>query len=98
KKCWLGARIIDTDDLVTLIEHGDEAFVSSLADFHNGASFRVPASLQFQDGKIKEVDGYWGVLPRNGEGMARVRESSINLSRSLHTRDPREEPSHAKRE
>ena len=32
KKRWPGARIIDTYDLLTLIEHGDEAFVGSLAD------------------------------------------------------------------
>jgi hypothetical protein len=73
KKGWLGARIIDTYDLLTLIEHGDEAFVSYLADFHNGASFRVTENMQFQDGNIEEIDGYWGVLPRNVEGMERFR-------------------------
>jgi hypothetical protein len=60
KKCWPGARIIDTDNLVTLIKHDDGVFVSSLADFHNGASFRMTESMQFQDETIKEIDGYWG--------------------------------------
>jgi hypothetical protein len=73
KKCWPGVEIIDTYDLVTIIEHGDEAFVRYPAHWHNGASFRVTEYMKFQDGKIKEIDGYWGFLPRNVEGMERFR-------------------------
>jgi len=73
KKCWPGACIIDRYDLLTIIESDDEAFVRYLADFHNGASFRVTEYRKFQDGQIKEIDGYWGVLPRNVEGMERFR-------------------------
>jgi len=58
---------------VTIIEHGDEAFVRYPADWHNGASFRVTEYMKFQDGKIKGIDGYWGFLPRNVEGMERFR-------------------------
>lgn len=73
KKCWPLAQIIDRYELLTIISAGSEAFVRYLADFHNGASFRVTESMQFQDGKIKEIEGYWGFLPRNVEGMERFR-------------------------
>lgn len=73
KKCWPGAQIIDRYELLTIISAGEEAFVRYLAHWHNGASFRVTEYMKFQDGKIMEIEGYWGFLPRNVAGMERLR-------------------------
>ena len=66
EKCWLEARKIDRVDVDKVIANGDEAFVRYRCVTTSGRSFRNAEYFKFENGKIKEIEVFFGT----GQGFA----------------------------
>lgn len=60
ERCWANAAKIDRFVFDTVIEKGDEAFVTCRGWLKNGETMRNTEFFRFVDGKIKEVDVFFG--------------------------------------
>ena len=60
EKCWPEAHKIDRFDVDKVIGKGDEAFVSYRCLAASGRSFRNAELFKFENGKIKEIEVFFG--------------------------------------
>jgi ketosteroid isomerase-like protein len=60
KKCWPGSENINAFKILNLIEDGDEAFIRYECELKDGKRFRNTEYFRVEDGKIREVDVYFG--------------------------------------
>jgi ketosteroid isomerase-like protein len=67
ERCWPNSETIRAFDIEKLFTQGNEVFVRYELHPMSGASFRNTEHLTIEDGKIKELDVYFGSLP---EGTA----------------------------
>jgi ketosteroid isomerase-like protein len=66
EKCWPEAGKIDRFDVDKVIGNGDEAFVRYRCVTTSGRSFRNAEYFKFENGKIKEIEVFFGI----GQGFA----------------------------
>jgi len=60
ERCWPNADLIDSYEIVRLIEHGDEVVVTYEAAKADGKRFRNTEVLRFDGDLIAEVEVYFG--------------------------------------
>jgi ketosteroid isomerase-like protein len=60
KKCWPGSGNIKGFKILNLIEAGNEAFIRYECELKDGKRFRNTEFFRIEDGKIREVDVYFG--------------------------------------
>jgi ketosteroid isomerase-like protein len=61
KQCWdTQARLIERSDLERVMTSGNEAFVKYLCHTTNGKSFRNVEYLRIRDGKVENLECYFG--------------------------------------
>jgi ketosteroid isomerase-like protein len=60
ERCWPNSERIRAITIEKLFEQGGEAFVRYRSELNNGAVFRNTELLRFKDGKLVEVDVYFG--------------------------------------
>lgn len=60
EKCWPEAYQIDRFDLDNVIGAGDDVFVSYRCLTTNGRLFRNAELFKFENGKIKEIEVFFG--------------------------------------
>jgi ketosteroid isomerase-like protein len=60
ERCWHNSEKIRTITIEKLFERDGEAFVRYRSELKNGAVFRNTELLTFKDGKLVEVDVYFG--------------------------------------
>jgi ketosteroid isomerase-like protein len=66
EKCWPEADKIERFDVDKVFENGDEAFVRYQCWTTSGKSFRNTEYFRFGNGKIKEIEVFFGT----GQGFA----------------------------
>ena len=66
EKCWPEARKIDRFDVDKVIGNGNDAFVRYRCLTTSGRSFRNAEYFKFENGKIKEIEVFFGA----GQGFA----------------------------
>ena len=66
EKCWPEAGKIDSFDVDKVIGDGDDAFVRYRCLTTSGRSFRNVEYFRFENGKIKEIEVFFGA----GQGFA----------------------------
>ncbi len=59
EKCW-NPGMVKSFDIDKIIEHGDEAFVRYTGVATNGKSFRNTEYFKIKNGKIQEIDVFFG--------------------------------------
>jgi ketosteroid isomerase-like protein len=59
QKCWNSVKEIEKYDFVTIMEKGDEAFIRYKGRI-NGMLVQNTEHFRFQNGKIKEVEVFFG--------------------------------------
>ncbi len=60
-QCWdTQARLIERSDLERVMTSGNEAFVKYLCQTTNGKSFRNVEYLRIRDGKVEDLECYFG--------------------------------------
>jgi hypothetical protein len=60
-QCWdTQAKLIERSDLERVITSGNEAFVKYLCHTTNGKSFRNVEYLLVKDGKVEDLECYFG--------------------------------------
>lgn len=65
-RCWLVAKDAFVDvTIVTLMQQGNEFMLRCTSPFVNGVLNRTAEYLRVENGKIAEVDGYWGLQPKD---------------------------------
>jgi ketosteroid isomerase-like protein len=60
EKCW-HPGLVKSFDIDKIFEHGDEAFVRYTGLTYNGKSFRNTEYFNLKNGKIQEVEVFFGV-------------------------------------
>lgn len=60
ERCWPNAHLIDSCEIVRLIEHGDEVVATYESTKRDGTRFRNTEVLRFEDDRIAEVEVYFG--------------------------------------
>jgi ketosteroid isomerase-like protein len=60
KRCWPGSEDIATIDLKRLIPDGHLVFVTYELTMKDGRQFRNSEALTLRDGKVREVEVYFG--------------------------------------
>jgi ketosteroid isomerase-like protein len=60
EKCWPGSALIQRFLILDLIENGDEAFIRYECEMADGKRFRNTEYFRLEDGKVREVDVYFG--------------------------------------
>lgn len=60
KKCWPLSTYIKAITIDKVIETGDEAFARYTSQMKDGASARCVEFFEFENGKIKGIDVFWG--------------------------------------
>jgi ketosteroid isomerase-like protein len=60
EKCWPEAGKIDSFDVDKIIGNGDDAFVRYRCLTTSGRSFRNVEHFRFENGKIKEIEVFFG--------------------------------------
>jgi ketosteroid isomerase-like protein len=66
EKCWPECGGIQKFNLESIIENGDEAFAKYQCLTKSGRSFRNTEYLKFKNGKISEIEVFFG----QGQGFA----------------------------
>ena len=60
KRCWSNSDNIRTFQIEKLLENGNEAFVRYECETKAGKKFRNTEWFGFEEGKLKEVEVYFG--------------------------------------
>ena len=60
ERCWPNANRLKAFDLEQVVEQGDEVFVRYVCERTAGGRFRNVEVFRLKDGKIVEVDVYFG--------------------------------------
>ena len=60
ERCWPNADLIDSFELVRLVEHGDEMVVTYEATRTDGTRFRNTEVMTFEGDRIRRVEVYFG--------------------------------------
>ena len=60
QKCWPHAEEVERYDVDKVIENGSEAFVRYQCWMKDGKSIRCTEYFKFINGKIAEIDVFWG--------------------------------------
>ena len=60
ERCWPNAHLIESYEIVRLIEHGDEVVVTYEGTKADGSRFRNTEVLRFEGDRIAEVEVYFG--------------------------------------
>jgi ketosteroid isomerase-like protein len=60
ERCWPNAGLIDSYEIVRMIERGDEVVVTYESTKADGARFRNTEVLRFAGDRIAEVEVYFG--------------------------------------
>jgi hypothetical protein len=70
EKCWPEAsKLIKSFDVDKILGNGDEAFARYQGVFTNGATIRNTEYFKFENGKIKEIEVFFGP----GQGFLRMK-------------------------
>jgi ketosteroid isomerase-like protein len=75
KKCWPNSENIRAFHIETLFENDTEAMVHYELEPKSGAAFRNTEHFRFEGDKIKEIEVFFGSLPK-GDAIAQPREPS----------------------
>jgi ketosteroid isomerase-like protein len=68
ERCWPNSRWIESYDFIYLVPGGDQVFVTYEAHSTNGDSFRNTEIVTVRDGRIVEVEVYFGwSIPHKAE-------------------------------
>lgn len=60
ERCWPNADLIDSYEIIRLIEHGDEVVITYETTKADGGRFRNTEVLRFEGDRIAEVEVYFG--------------------------------------
>ena len=60
EKCWPGSYAIQHFRILDLIDNGEEAFIRYECEIADGKRFRNTEYFRLEDGKVREVDVYFG--------------------------------------
>jgi ketosteroid isomerase-like protein len=63
ERCWPNNQAIRAHHIQALIAEGDAAFVLYECELMSGTRFRNTEYFRFGDGRIKEIEVYFGSLP-----------------------------------
>jgi ketosteroid isomerase-like protein len=69
EKCWAGVETIDRYDIEKIIEHGNEAVALVRSRWKDGTTFRTAEYFKLKDGKVQEVESFWGFMPQDIAAM-----------------------------
>jgi ketosteroid isomerase-like protein len=69
ERCWVGVEIIDRYEIEKIIESGKDAFVKYRCFWKDGTNYRCAEHFTIENGKIKDIDGFWGFMPQDIKGM-----------------------------
>jgi ketosteroid isomerase-like protein len=75
KKCWPNSENIRAFHIETMFENDTEAMVHYELEPKSGAAFRNTEHFRFEGDKIKEIEVFFGSLPK-GDSIAQPREPS----------------------
>jgi ketosteroid isomerase-like protein len=94
ERCWPYGDTIHSLDILTLLESNGQAMVTYTVKRKEGASFRNAERLDVRDGKIVQVEVFFGALPSdassqvdNGDDLAAIRALIERRGAALHSKD-----------
>jgi ketosteroid isomerase-like protein len=94
ERCWPYGDTIQTVDILTLMESGDQVMVTYEITPKRGKEFRNTERFLVRDGKIAAVEVFFGALadastPQtdNGDDMAEIRALLERRGAALHSKD-----------
>lgn len=72
RRCWANSLTIEENVIEKLVVDGDDVFVTYKATASDGKSFRNTEMITVRDGKIREINVYFGASFKNGKFVAQT--------------------------